>query len=121
MCQKKTAFKSRDRWLRAHYRCRNCRSIPRERAIFNVMDNYFAGWEKRRLHEIAPANDYFAGRSVNYSHSQYFPDGKTGVIKCNRIENIEQLTFADNSLGFIVCLDMLEHIFDPGAAVRELA
>ena len=85
------------------------------------MDNYFAGWEKGRLHEIAPANDYFAGRSVNYSHSQYYPGEKTGLI-INGIqnENIEQLTFADNSLDLLVCLDVLEHIFDPGAAVREL-
>ena len=121
MCQKKSVFKSRDRWLRDHYRCKNCKSIPRERAIFHVMDNYFAGWEKGRLHEIAPANDYFAKRSANYSHSQYFPDGKTGITNCIRHENIEQLTFNDNRLDFFVCLDVLEHIFDPGAALKEMA
>ncbi|CAN5613863.1 hypothetical protein BH20ACT2_BH20ACT2_20630 [soil metagenome] len=41
----------------------------------------------------------------------------TGV---DRIEDIHQLTFADDSVGTVICLETLEHVADPLRAVREM-
>jgi SAM-dependent methyltransferase len=41
----------------------------------------------------------------------------TGV---DRIEDIHALTFDDESVGTIICLETLEHVFDPLRAVQEM-
>jgi len=41
----------------------------------------------------------------------------TGV---DRIEDIHALTFDDDSVGTIICLETLEHVFDPIRAVQEM-
>jgi SAM-dependent methyltransferase len=38
----------------------------------------------------------------------------------DRIEDIHQLTFADESVGTIICLETLEHVVDPIRAVQEM-
>ena len=38
----------------------------------------------------------------------------------DRIEDIHQLTFDDNSVGTIICLETLEHVADPIRAVQEM-
>jgi SAM-dependent methyltransferase len=41
----------------------------------------------------------------------------TGV---DRIEDIHHLTFEDNSVGSVICLETLEHVADPLRAVQEM-
>lgn len=41
----------------------------------------------------------------------------TGV---DRIEDVHNLTFADNSVGTVICLETLEHVADPLRAVQEM-
>ncbi len=38
----------------------------------------------------------------------------------DRIEDVHDLTFADDSVGTIVCLETLEHVADPIRAVQEM-
>ena len=38
----------------------------------------------------------------------------------DRIEDIHHLTFADNSVGTVICLETLEHVADPLRAVQEM-
>ncbi len=38
----------------------------------------------------------------------------------DRIENLEQLTLQDGSMGLAVCVDTLEHVANPIAAAKEL-
>lgn len=38
----------------------------------------------------------------------------------DRIEDIHRLTFADDSVGTVICLETLEHVADPLRAVREM-
>ncbi len=42
------------------------------------------------------------------------------MINGHRNENIEKLTFNDDTFDYFVCMDVLEHIFDPEAAVKEM-
>ncbi len=38
----------------------------------------------------------------------------------DQIEDIHALSFADNSVGTVVCVEVLEHVFDPIRAVQEI-
>lgn len=38
----------------------------------------------------------------------------------DRIENVHALSFEDNSVGTVVCLDTLEHVADPIRALQEI-
>jgi SAM-dependent methyltransferase len=38
----------------------------------------------------------------------------------DRIEDIHRLSFADDSVGTVICVEVLEHVHDPLRAVREI-
>ncbi|MFO7673904.1 MAG: glycoside hydrolase family 99-like domain-containing protein [Lutibacter sp.] len=121
VCQKDSVFLCNEDWLRDFYRCEKCKSLPRDRAIINVLDTYCPSWKDWKMHESSPSNNYFSKLSKNYSFSHFFPNQKLGIFfEGMRNENLEDLTFPDNSFDLIVSLDVLEHIFDPKKAIREM-
>lgn len=121
VCSRDTRFISLHSWLRDHYQCLHCRSLPRERALHTALDVSFPGWPKTSVHESSPANRHIADKAANYSASQFFPDKSLGE-QCGafRNENIEQLTFSDNAFDLFITLDVLEHVFFPDKALQEM-
>ncbi|WP_203293880.1 methyltransferase domain-containing protein [Maricaulis parjimensis] len=60
----------------------------------------------------------------NYSYSHYFDDVAPGALhptRGERCENLEGLTFADSTIDLMISQDVMEHIFEPAAAFREIA
>jgi SAM-dependent methyltransferase len=58
---------------------------------------------------------------ANYIASQFFQDAELGsFVNGVRNENLEQLSFADNSVDLHVTQDVMEHIFNPDQAFREI-
>lgn len=55
-----------------------------------------------------------------YTFSQYFHGRKEKIIHGIRNENIESLSYPDNTFDIVICLDVLEHIFHPQYAIREM-
>lgn len=120
-CEQITEFWVRDPWLRDHYLWRNCGSIPRMRALQHVLSRYFPDWKSASLHESSPSNDNLAQYCTNFSASQYFGNEGLGVmIDGVRNENLEALTFDDATFDLFVTMDVLEHVFNPAAACREI-
>ena len=121
-CRSKAVFQSNESWLRDHYRCLQCNSIPRQRHLQYVLDQFFPGWESKTIHESSPSNDYISRYSgQNYSFSQFFNDVAPGKSRDNvRCENLEKLTFADATFDIFITQDVFEHIFNPDIAVREI-
>lgn len=120
-CRKETDFYIAGDWLRDQYFCVSCSSIPRQRHIQYIMDKHFKGWELGTIHESSPSNDFISRYCENYSSSQYF-EGVTlgdsvGGVRC---ENLESLTFTDNSFDLFITQDVFEHIFNPEIAAREI-
>lgn len=120
-CRSDTEFVAYGSWLRDYYVCGRCMSIPRQRHIQCVLDSFFPGWEKKQIHESSPSNDMIARHCEDYSASQYLVNvapGKTheGV----RCENLEALTFDDGVFDVFITQDVLEHVFDPEKASREI-
>lgn len=125
-CQRQVTFTARNEWFRDHYLCPRCKSKPRERALMRTLEMYFPDWKEKIIHESSPIN---RGASVRLSRecsryipSQLFDDIPPGTVKNGvRCENLEHLTFADESIDLHVTQDVMEHVFNPGAVFREIA
>lgn len=120
-CRSQTWFRELDPWLRDHYICTACGSIPRQRHVQTVLEEFVPGWTSLEIHESSPSNDFIGRWCTRYSSSQYLPHVPFGQIADGmRSENIEALTFADESIDVFVTQDVLEHVFDPERAVQEI-
>lgn len=125
-CAQEVTFVARDAWLRDHYHCSNCGSIPRERALMLTIETYFPNWRSLTIHESSPGNRGASKRlsqeCSQYIPSHFFPDQKPGnIVGKFRCENLEALSFADESIDLHVTQDVLEHVFHPPKVFSELA
>lgn len=125
-CAREVEFVARDPWLRDHFLCSNCGSIPRERALMAVIDAWFPQWRTLAIHESSPssrgASLKLAGECAQYVASQYYADREPGSAANGvRCENLEALSFADASIDLHVTQDVMEHVFDPAQVCREIA
>jgi SAM-dependent methyltransferase len=125
ICKKITLFMSRDKWLRDHYRCLRCKSLPRNRVIIDVLETYFPNWRSMSIHETSPcgaASDMLARECDNYIATHYYPDVPSGEYRWGfRCENLENQTFEASSFDLVVTQDVFEHILHPDRAFREIA
>lgn len=120
-CRSQTTFASSESWLRDHYRCQQCRSIPRQRNIQHVLDRYFPGWEALVIHESSPSNRFLSQYCRSYSASQFFSDTTRGETRNGvRCEDLEHLTYPDECFDVFITQDVFEHIFHPQRAAREI-
>ena len=77
---------------------------------------------KLSIHEGSPCIDFFAEKCPGYTRSFYFEDIPLGFTKDGeRCEDLEQLTFPSATFDIFVTQDVLEHVFRPDLAVREIA
>ena len=120
-CRSNTTFVAHDEWLRDFYVCSTCGSIPRQRHIQAFLDSQVPGWEQLVVHESSPSNDYIKRFVADYTASQYFADVPRGEYRDGiRSEDLEALTLPDNSVDIFITQDVLEHVFHPAAAIREI-
>jgi SAM-dependent methyltransferase len=126
ICQKSTLFISLQEWLRDHYKCIRCKSIPRSRALIDVLETHFPRWrEEMCIHESSPGGSSSEKNSRECRHyigTHYFPD----VASCRmhlgfRCENLESQTFPDGIFDLVITQDVLEHILHPEKAFFEIA
>lgn len=126
ICDRRATFIARDPWLRDHYKCTRCRSIPRERALMAVVEERYPGWRALTIHESSPGNRgasrRFREECEQYIPSQWFDGTPLGaMVGGYRCENLEQLTFDDASIDLHVTQDVLEHVLRPERAFAEIA
>lgn len=125
-CDSEVTFIAHEPWLIDHFLCSNCGSIPRERAIMLVIDTYFHGWQNSVIHESSPGNrgasKRLAQKCTNYIPTQFFPHYASGsFVGKTRCENMEALSFDDESVDLHVTQDVLEHVFHPSKFFSEIA
>ncbi|MCH2149917.1 MAG: hypothetical protein MK095_10845, partial [Phycisphaerales bacterium] len=100
ICEKEVNFKALRSWLRDYLFCSNCRSIPRERALMQVIKDWYPNWKQASVHESSPED---RGASVRlskecreYCASQYDPATPWGELDTTgawRSEDLENQTF----------------------------
>ncbi len=93
-----------------------------------VIKEHYPNYATLTIHESSPCgrgvSTKLADECPNYSYSHYFvgiPPGEFSLQHGARNENLEKLTFADHSLDLFITQDVMEHIFHPEAAFREIA
>ena len=125
-CDQDVTFIAHNEWYRDHYLCTNCGSLPRERALMATIETYCPNWRTLSIHESSPsdrgASKRLASESPHYIPSQYFPDQEPGSLVGNmRCEDLEALSFNDESIDLHITQDVLEHVFHPSKVFKEIA
>lgn len=128
ICENTVTFSSKSDWFRDHLICSACGSIPRERALIHTLNTFFPKFKEKRIHESSPGG---RGASIKlkdevekYSSSHFFSHVAPGSIDAAsglRSENLENLTFEDESFDFLITQDVMEHVFEPKKAFNEIA
>ena len=128
ICEQNVIFRSKHNWLRDHFICSNCGSIPRERALMQVIKTYYPNYRDLKIHESSPgirgASIKLKSECRNYSTSHYYNDlplGKYHPIHGHRCEDLENLTLANEDFDLFITQDVMEHIFKPDKAFSEIA
>jgi SAM-dependent methyltransferase len=128
ICEKSVVFSASNAWLRDHFLCPVCMSIPRERALMSALKLHVPDYARKAIHESSPigrgVSERLAREARRYSISQYIPGVAFGSHDARfnaRCESLEALTFADNSFDLIITQDVMEHVMSPDVAFREIA
>jgi hypothetical protein len=125
ICERRTLFVRSSEWLRDHYYCARCLSLPRFRAVIRVLGERFPSWRGAALHESSPAgaaSAKLARECPGYVATQFFAGVAPGSTRDGvRCEDLERQTFADESFDLVVTQDVLEHVLDPARAFAEIA
>jgi SAM-dependent methyltransferase len=91
-----------------------------------TIETFFPNWRSALIHESSPesrgASIRLSRECPHYIGTQFFPDTPTGtMVNGVRCENLEALTFDDDSIDLHVTQDVFEHVFDPETAFSEIA
>jgi SAM-dependent methyltransferase len=126
VCDRRTLFVETGPWLANDYLCVRCHSMPRWRGIIRVLNIQFPDWRDLQIHECGAsglATMKFRRVVAGYSSSQYLlPEVPRGDVVWNvTCQDLEELTFADESFDLFVTQDVLEHVLRPDRALAEIA
>lgn len=90
-----------------------------------MLARLFPDYRQLAIHESSPcgpASDRIARECPGYLASQYFPGVQSGeTVDGFRNENLEKMTFADNSFDLTITQDVMEHVLRPDRAFAEIA
>ncbi|HXJ77249.1 MAG TPA: class I SAM-dependent methyltransferase [Candidatus Methylomirabilis sp.] len=125
ICERRVIFAKTGPWLRDQYLCTRCLSIPRNRALLKVLNDQAPGWRGLHIHESSPsgpASAKIARECRNYVASQFFAGVPRGTVKNGeRNEDLEALTFPDETFDLVITQDVFEHVLRPDRAFAEIA
>jgi len=92
-----------------------------------AVDSAFPGWRKLKIHESSPCGRGFsilAERECRgYVPTVFIPNVERGSISIEnglRCEDLERQTFRDEAFDIVITQDIMEHLFDPATAHREI-
>ena len=124
-CMRKTIFVSHHYWLRDHYKCIFCNSIPRQRALMRVLEKEMPEWRKMKIHESSPSGsnfNTFKQQCKDYSYSYWYNSKALGEPLGKNVtnQNLEELLFENESFDIFITQDVLEHVDYPKKALIEI-
>jgi len=132
ICQLDKLFEAKDDFFsgRDDLTSRECpygSCATRERALAFVLRSEYSSFDLQRakIHESSPAKrgtaSWFLENCPRYVQSGYFPSYPFGTLVDGiRNEDLENQTFADELFDLVVHLDVMEHLFRPFQALREI-
>jgi SAM-dependent methyltransferase len=122
ICEADTQFIVKHPWLRDFYVCEKCGTCPRQRAVAEILTWVRPHWRKCSIHESSPCIPFFEQQCPLYTKSYYFEEIPVGSLDPagRRCENLEYLTFPDETFDIFITQDVLEHVFNPDKALAEI-
>jgi SAM-dependent methyltransferase len=115
-------------WFRDSLKCISCNSVPRQRAIFAVVELLYPEWRSALVHESSAgpggASERFRAECPGYIASQYDETLGFGNMHPSgryRSEDLEAQTFRNESFDLVITQDVFEHLFAPDRAIAEIA
>jgi len=126
VCNARVLYEAHDTWLRDSLLCTKCQSIPRERALMMQINRHFPERINIAIHESSPASRgvslILKNQCPGYLETHYFPSlPKGSVVKGFKNEDLENQTFPDETFDLVVTQDVMEHVYDPAKAFKEIA
>jgi SAM-dependent methyltransferase len=125
VCESQTWFVEFSENLRDCYLCANCHSIPRQRALLGALHRFVPEWKNLKIHESSPdgvSSELMEKQCPQYTATQFFQDVSPGESKGGiRCENLECMTFSDQSFDLMITQDVFEHVMHPSEAFKEIA
>jgi len=111
--------------------CPKCGSITRERATVDALNTFFPAWRCKDVHESSPSLSRIKAMQTlftttgeecgEYSYSYFYEDVPLGEYKGeSRCENLEKLTFSNETIDYLITTDVFEHINSPLLAFAEI-
>jgi SAM-dependent methyltransferase len=121
ICMGEARFVAAQDRLGDHYICERCKSIPRQRALVEVVNIFRPNWRSLRIHESSPSMRFFLDQCRDYSYSFVYPDlSAVPHREGDRCESLEALTFSNASFDIFITQDVLEHVFHPNKVLAEI-
>lgn len=126
-CKQYTVFIATTYWLRDHYKCARCGSIPRQRALMKTLKEQCPEYKNLKIHEGSPSGATFkqlTKECKDYSFSYYYGEK---YQKGERLDsgatnqNLEDLAFEDESFDVFISQDVMEHVNNPARAFAEIS
>jgi SAM-dependent methyltransferase len=107
------------------YACFMCGTGARTRGFIMVLDFYFSDYKHSLVHEsgvLGVVSNHIANASAFYSSSEWDYSVLPGTILSDNHsnQNLEQLTFDDNTFDYFITQDVFEHINYPEKAAKEI-
>ena len=125
ICERRTMFVWNDTYLRNHYRCVRCSSLPRWRAVIHVLNSSYPDWRDLSILESSPSgvgSEKLKAECARYVPSHFWPNVELGTFfRGTRCEDLTQLTYPDESFDLVVTQDVFEHVLQPERAFSEVA
>jgi len=103
--------------------CANCGSCTRERATVDACNTFFPDWRNKTVHESSPSSSRITSMQSlgKYSYSYFYEHVPLGeYYNAVRCENLERLTFTNESIDYFITTDVFEHIHSPLLAFAEI-
>lgn len=127
ICSQSTEFVASDTWFRDFLLCTSCDtgSLPRERALMLAITQMVPHWATLDIHESSPSHrgvsQLLATEASGYIPTHFWPDVTPGDRRHGtRCENLEAQTFEADSFDLVLSQDVMEHVWNPEKAYREV-
>lgn len=126
VCGKRTVFIAKGYWLRDEYQCRRCHCIPRHRAFMKLLSAKVMDYREKCIHESSPSgpvHEKLKKECRDYSYSYFYPDISLGrkLRNGSSCQDLEQMTFEDNTFDIFITQDVLEHVNRPEKVFKEIS
>lgn len=125
VCGKNTPSVSLNGSPRDNLKCVKCKASPREKKLYQVLNEHYPNWKTLSIHESSPSRrgtSELLSQSQNYIGTHFYPNRELGeYVRQFRNENLENQTFEDSMFDLVVTQDVMEHVYFPDKAFQEIA